>query len=67
MVVAQLVHQLLLTPKIRGSDPVIGSFSVVTLNIIEKTKTKEKEVGNGTIKKKIKEARETEDDELVEE
>ena len=52
-----MVHQLLLTPKIRGSDPVIGSFSVVTLNIIEKTKTKEKEVGNGTIKKKIKEAK----------
>ena len=50
MVVAQLVVRSLPSPEIRGSNPVIGkilSTNLSTNSIIEKTKIKKKEAGNG--------------------
>ena len=44
MVVAQFVEWVLLTPEIRGSNPVVGKF-LFTLNCIEKTKIKKKRPG----------------------
>ena len=54
---AQLVERSLPTPEIRGSNPVIGKLlyrtfnCLSTVNCIEKTKIKKKEVGNGPFKK----------------
>ena len=45
MVVAQLVEQLLLSPEVCGSNPVIGKLYntyTYTVNCIEKTKIKKK-------------------------
>ena len=57
---AQLVEQLLLTPEVRSSNPVIGKLlyrtfnCLSTVNCIEKTKIKKKEAENGPFfKKKI--------------
>ena len=50
---AQLVGRSLLTPEVRGSNPVIGKLLFRTFNClstvdcIEKTKKKKKEAGNG--------------------
>ena len=44
---AQLVEQMILTPKIRGSSPVIEFFNFNQLYC--KDKNKEKELGNGPI------------------
>ena len=51
VVVAQLVEQLLPTPNVRGSNPVISKI-YITVNCIEKTKIKKKEAGNGPFFKK---------------
>ena len=51
VVVAQLVEQSLLIPEVRSSNPVIGNL--FTVNCIEKTKIKKKEVGYGPFKKYI--------------
>ena len=56
VVVAQLVEQSLLTPEIRGLNPVIGKMLSPKLStncIIEKTKKKEKVAGNGPSLKEI--------------
>ena len=48
MVVAQLVEQSILTPEVRGSNPIIGKIYIahlLTLNCIEKTKVKKKRPG----------------------
>ena len=48
---AQLVDRLLLIPEVRGSNPVIGKTEhLFSVNCIEKTKSKEKEAGNGPFK-----------------
>ena len=53
----QLVEQPLLTPKIRGSNPVIAKIYVVrllsTVLKFEKTKMKEIDVGNGSFLKQF--------------
>ena len=49
VVVAQLVERLLPIPEIRGSNPVNGKFYL--LSAILKSKNKEKEAGNGPLKK----------------
>ena len=53
MVVAHSVERLLPTPKIPGSNPIIGNFiyllSIVLNCIIEKTEMNKKEAGNGLI------------------
>ena len=55
MVVAQLVEQSHSIPEVRSLNPVIGKnlYWTFTVNSIEKTKIKEKEAGNGPIKKGI--------------
>ena len=55
VVMAQLVEQSLLTPDVRGSNPVISKLHIVhlfTVNCIEKTKIKKKEAGNTIFKNK---------------
>ena len=55
VVVAQLVERLLPIPEVRGSNPVIGKIYIhhlLTVNCIEKKKTKKKEAGNGPFKKR---------------
>ena len=52
---AQLVERLLPIPEVRGSNPVIGKIYIhhlLTVNCIEKKKTKKKEAGNGPFKKR---------------
>ena len=50
MVVAQLVERLLLTPDVRGSNPVIDKLLYIqhlfTINLKRKDENKEKEAGN---------------------
>ena len=55
VVVAQVVELLLLTPVIRGSNPVIGKFykGLIYCRLYRKEKNKEKEAGNGPFKKTI--------------
>ena len=55
MVVAQLVEQLLLTPEVRGLNPVIGEIlmNIVYCQLYRKDENKEKEAGNGPFYKKI--------------
>ena len=48
VVVVQLVEQLLPTPLVFGSNPVIREIYIV--NCIEETKIKKKEAGNGPFK-----------------
>ena len=48
MAAAQLVEWLLLTPEIRGSNPVIGKFY---LQSVLKRRKKKKEAGNCPFKK----------------
>ena len=47
VVVAQLVERSLLTPEVRGSNPVIGNnlYWIFSVNCIEKTKIKKKRPG----------------------
>ena len=48
----QLVEQLLPTPEVRGSNPVIGKIyndHLFTVSFIEKTKNKEKDARNGQL------------------
>ena len=55
MVVAQLVERSLPTPEVRSLNPVIGKFYIehlLTINCIENTKNKHKEVGHGPFSKK---------------
>ena len=47
VVVTQLTDRSLLTPEVRGSDPVIGEFFKNIYYCIEKTKIKEKEARKG--------------------
>ena len=53
MVVARLVEQLLLTPEVRGLNPVIGKkkYLTFTVNCIEKTKIKKIRPGLAHLKK----------------
>ena len=48
MVVDQLVEQLLLTPEVRDSNPVIGKIYIERLlsTVLKKTKKTKKEAGN---------------------
>ena len=48
---AQLAERSLLTPEVRGSNPVIREiFHVFTINCIEKTKIKKKRPGMAHLK-----------------
>ena len=51
---AQLVEQLLLTPEVRGLNPVIGEIlmNIVYCQLYRKDENKEKEAGNGPFYKK---------------
>ena len=55
VVVAQLAEQSLPTPEIRGSNPDIGKISNVFICqlLSRKDENKEKEAGNGQLKKNI--------------
>ena len=45
VVVAQLANRSLLTPEVRGSNPVIGEVLLNIVNSFEKTKIKKKRLG----------------------